>query len=242
MAARNERGIEMTRLDASREFWDEKARENPYWYVSSAGPYAGRDMADFWASGPRIWSDLKRVSGYEAFREAVIVEIGCGVGRLTCALAREAGHVLAFDVSAEMLKVAATSVTESNVTFHLADSPDLPQLPEGCADAFVAYCVFQHLPGNDTLRRYLQAAVRVLKPGGMLIFTLTPPDWRDRLAVALRARRWLVELSSADGPRGLYKREWYGIRPSKREVEQLSPIAVRQTNLHGDKWLFHGRR
>jgi 2-polyprenyl-3-methyl-5-hydroxy-6-metoxy-1,4-benzoquinol methylase len=232
----------MTRLDASRKFWDEKARENPYWYVSSAGPYEGRDMADFWASGPRIWSDLKHITGYKTYPEAVIVEIGCGVGRLTRALAQEAGHVHAFDVSSEMLKVAAASITESNVTFHLATSPELPQLPEGCADLFVAYCVFQHLQGTDMLRRYLEAAARVLKPGGLLIFSLTPPDWRDRLAVALRARRWLVELSSADGPRGLYKREWYGIRPSKREVEQICPIAVRQTDLHGDKWLFHGRR
>lgn len=232
----------MSGLDSSREFWDEKARENPYWYVSSAGPYTGRNLADFWASGERIWSDLKRITGYTPSPDAVTVEIGCGVGRLTRVLATESAHVHAFDISSAMLRIAANSVGQSNVAFHLANSPDLPQLPTGCADVFVAYCVFQHLPENDAFRRYLAAAARVLKPGGLLVFTLTPVDWRHRLAFALRARRWLVELGSADGPRGLYKREWYGIRPRKREVQKLCPIVLTETDLHGDKWLFHGRR
>jgi|HubBroStandDraft_6_1064221.scaffolds.fasta_scaffold1368669_2 hypothetical protein len=60
-------------LDASRQFWDEKARENPYWYVSSAGPYEGRNLAEFWASGPKIWNDLKAASGYEPERSDTVV-------------------------------------------------------------------------------------------------------------------------------------------------------------------------
>jgi hypothetical protein len=54
----------MSGLEASRQFWDEKARENPYWYVSPAGPHEGRNLAEFWASGPKIWNDLKSASGY----------------------------------------------------------------------------------------------------------------------------------------------------------------------------------
>ena len=48
----------MKELEASRQFWDDKARENAYWYVSSAGPYQDRNLDEFWASGQTIWNDL----------------------------------------------------------------------------------------------------------------------------------------------------------------------------------------
>jgi SAM-dependent methyltransferase len=111
----------MSGLEASRQFWDEKARENPYWYVSSAGPYEGRNLAEFWASGPKIWNDLKSASGYQPKRIDTVVEIGCGVGRLTRAIAPEVGRVFAFDLSAEMLTIAR-SVEADNASFHRAET------------------------------------------------------------------------------------------------------------------------
>ena len=232
----------MSGLEASRQFWDEKARENPYWYVSSAGPYEGRNLAEFWASGPKIWNDLKSASGYDPKPTDTIVEIGCGVGRLTRAIAPQVGKVFAFDLSAEMLAIARTSVEASNASFHRAETPALAEIADSSADTFVAYCVFQHLPDLDVLRAYLRTAARVLKPGGRLIFTMTPRTWRDSIAFALRMRRWLVERRSSDGPRGLYRNEWYGIRPTVQEIEGLSPIKTKNLLLHGDKLLFFGTR
>jgi ubiquinone/menaquinone biosynthesis C-methylase UbiE len=232
----------MSGLEASRQFWDEKARENPYWYVSSAGPYEGRNLAEFWASGPKIWNDLKSASGYQPKRIDTIVEIGCGVGRLTRAIAPEVGMVFAFDLSAEMLTIARSSVEAANASFHRAETPALAEIADGSVDAFVAYCVFQHLPNLGVLRQYLKTAARVLKPGGTLIFTMTPRTWRDSIAFALRARRWLIERRSSQGPRGLYRNEWYGIRPTIQEIGDLCPIKTKNRLLHGDKWLFFGTR
>lgn len=232
----------MSGLEASRQFWDEKARENPYWYVSSAGPYDGRNLAEFWASGPKIWHDLKSSSGYQPRHSHTVVEIGCGVGRLTRAIAPEVGRVFAFDLSAEMLAIARKSVEAANASFHRAETPALPEIADASVDAFVAYCVFQHLPDLDVLRAYLNTAARVLKPGGRLIFTMTPRTWRDSIAFALRLRRYLVERRSAQGPRGLYRNEWYGIRPTTQEIARLCPIKTKNLLLHGDKWLFFGTR
>jgi len=232
----------MSGLEDSRKFWDEKARENPYWYVSSAGPYEGRNLAEFWASGPKIWNDLKSASGYAPTRNDIVVEIGCGVGRLTRAIASEVAKVFAFDLSAEMLAIARTSVEASNAAFNRAETPALAIIGDASADAFVAYCVFQHLPDLDVLRAYLNTAARVLKPGGALIFTMTPRTWRDSIAFALRMRRWLVERRSPQGPRGLYRNEWYGIRPTIQEIESLSPMKTKNLLLHGDKLLFFGTR
>jgi ubiquinone/menaquinone biosynthesis C-methylase UbiE len=230
----------MSGLEASRQFWDEKARENPYWYVSSAGPYEGRNLAEFWASGPNIWNDLKSATGYQPSQGDVVVEIGCGVGRLTRAIAPEVGKVFAFDLSAEMLAIARSSVEAPNASFQRAETPALAEVADASAEAFVAYCVFQHLPDLDVLRAYLNTATRVLKPGGMLIFTMTPRTWRDSIAFALRMRRRLIERRSSQGPRGLYRNEWYGIRPTIQEIGRLCPIKTKNSLLHGDKWLFFG--
>jgi SAM-dependent methyltransferase len=232
----------MSGLETSRQFWDEKARENPYWYVSSAGPYEGRNLAEFWASGPKIWNDLKSASRYQPKPGDTIVEVGCGVGRLTRAMAPEVGKVFAFDLSAEMLVIARKSVEADNASFHRAETPALAEIADASVEAFVAYCVFQHLPDLGVLQGYLNTAARVLKPGGMLIFTMTPRTWRDSIAFALRMRRWLVERRSAQGPRGLYRNEWYGIRPTVQEIERLCPIKIKSTLLHGDKLLFYGTR
>jgi ubiquinone/menaquinone biosynthesis C-methylase UbiE len=232
----------MSGLEASRKFWDEKARENPYWYVSSAGPYEGRNLAEFWASGSKIWNDLKSASGYAPKRTDAVVEIGCGVGRLTRAIAPEVGQVFAFDLSAEMLTIARKSVEAANASFQQAKTPALAEIADNSIDAFVAYCVFQHLPDLEVLREYLKTAARVLKPGGTLVFSMTPRTWRDSIALALRARRWLVERRAAQGPRGLYRNEWYGIRPTIQEIGDLCPIKTKNILLHGDKWLLFGTR
>jgi ubiquinone/menaquinone biosynthesis C-methylase UbiE len=169
-----------------------KSSRKSYWYVSSAGPYEGRNLAEFWASGPKIWNDLKSASGYLPTPSDTVVEIGCGVGRLTRAIAPEVGKVLAFDLSAEMLTIARSSVEAANASFHRAETPALAEIADSSANAFVAYCVFQHLPDLDVLQEYLKTAARVLKPGGLLIFTMTPRTWRDSIAFALRMRRWMV--------------------------------------------------
>src|SRR5262249_20195685 len=65
--------------------------------------------------------------------------------------------------------------------------------------------------------------------------------WADALQPVLRVRRWLHEQLVRGGPRGLYQREWIGIRPRRDAVHALSPVPLAFTPLHGDKWLFWGR-
>ena len=228
-------------LEANRRFWDEKAQENPYWYVSSYGPYAERDLSDFWNSGVLIWRDLKAAMSYRPQSTHAVVEIGCGVGRLTRAMAPEVGRIDALDLSAEML-ARARELALPNVSFHQSDGHSLAGLPDDAADLVVAYCVFQHLPSQEVLRDYLREMVRVARPGGLMAFTLTPRSWHTRLESLFRARRWLKERLDGGGPRGLYQRAWLGIRPNRETVRRLVPIPIQDTLLHGDKWLFHARK
>lgn len=226
-------------LDANRRFWDDKALENPYWYISSYGAYERRDLQEFWQSGQKIWHDLLVATSFRPRPEHVVVEIGCGVGRLTRTIASNVARVEAFDLSAEMLAVARRAAPP-NARFHHGDGESLRPLPDASADLVVAYCVFQHLPSTEVLRGYLAEMVRVARPGASVAFTLTPRSWHVWLGPLLQARQRIREGFRRGGPRGLYRHEWVGIRPSAATVRQISPIALGRTALHGDKWLFHG--
>ncbi|MGA7442949.1 MAG: class I SAM-dependent methyltransferase [Candidatus Sulfotelmatobacter sp.] len=227
----------MASIESSRNFWNEKAKENPIWYVSSYGPYHGRDEADFWRSGSAIWEQIKGKIGYLPASKDVVVEVGSGVGRLSRVISSEVGTLYGTDISAEMLELARAH-NIANGEFSLGDGASLRQFGNGSADLVLGYCVFQHLPSIDILRGYLQEMCRVAKPGGLIAFTLVPHDWWSWLEplAAMKNR-----LFPADGPKGIHTKEWRGIRPTRNEVEKLSPIPLKFTFTGSGQWLFYGR-
>jgi ubiquinone/menaquinone biosynthesis C-methylase UbiE len=116
-----------------RSFWNQKAKENAYWFVSSYGDYSTtRNLEEFWASGKTIWKDLKNVIEYEPTGHDLVVEIGCGVGRLTRAISPEVGSVLAIDISDEMLNIAKQAELP-NVTLQRGDGFTLPASASGAS-------------------------------------------------------------------------------------------------------------
>jgi len=238
-----ERGlIEMATVKSIRSFWNEKAKENAYWFVSSAKPYdEERDLDEFWASGHHIWSQLKSLIGYQPRPTDRVAEIGCGVGRLSRAIAPDVECLDAFDISDEMLAMARQGAIP-NAIFHRVEGFELSCLADESVDLAVAYCVFQHLPSLEALQSYLNEMARVAKPGGTIAFSMVPRLMADNLMPLLRARAFLREKLSRGGPRGVYRREWTGIRPGLRTVHQIAPISVTQVELFGDQWLFFGKK
>jgi len=95
---------------------------------------------------------------------------------------------------------------------------------------------------EEVLAAYLREMLRVARPGGLVAFTLTPRTWHTSIEILFRARRWLKERRAGRGPRGLYQREWVGIRPARGTVQRLSPVPLTESVMHGDKWLFHCRK
>jgi ubiquinone/menaquinone biosynthesis C-methylase UbiE len=147
----------------SRTLWEKKQKQNAYWYVSSYGPYdADRNLEEFWASGTRIWGDLKGAIGYRPCNTDRVVDIGCGVGRLTRAIAKDVISIDAFDISDEMLSLAQERGPTS-VSFRLAEGFSLKPLEDHCAGLVLGYCVFQHLPHLDAVDVYMKEMVQVSK-------------------------------------------------------------------------------
>ena len=76
-----------------------------------------------------------------------VVEIGCGLGRMTRALAARAGGVTAIDVSPEMLERAQRlNPNLSTVAWTAGDGTTLAGIPDASADACMSHVVFQHIP------------------------------------------------------------------------------------------------
>lgn len=224
-----------------RSFWNRAAEENPHWYVSSYGRYdADRNLDEFWASGSTIWSDIKRVIGYTPESSDTVVEIGCGVGRLTRVIAPEVGRVMALDISEKMLAIARQA-NLPNVDFRVAQGFALPGIPDKSVNLSLGYCVFQHLPSLTALKSYLSEMHRVTKPGGTIAFTLTPRNWKTWLLPVLRLRAYLREHLSSGGPKGVYRKEWVGIRPSTSAVSGISPIQLQRRALDPGRILYFGR-
>src|SRR4051812_38655140 len=95
-------------------FWDERAREDAAYFVDSIQEYGRADMEHFWQSGHGIVDRFAERVGVQIEPDDDIVEIGCGIGRLTRVLAERGRHVWAFDVSSEMLRRAKELVGESD--------------------------------------------------------------------------------------------------------------------------------
>ena len=105
-------------------------------------------------------------AGLPVGRGGRCVEVGCGPGRMTGALAERFAEVLAVDVSPAMLERARANVTASNVKFLLVSGERLDGVEQRVADALICYLVLQHLPSRAVVESYLHEFARVLAPAG----------------------------------------------------------------------------
>jgi len=192
-------------------FWDRRARENALFFVDNSLDYNAPDEQAFWAGGETVLDAVLSAVGASLRPTDRVVEIGCGVGRLTRPMAARAASVTAVDVSEEML-AQARRLNEGlpKVTWMLGDGVSLAGIPDGTADACVSHVVFQHIPDPAITFGYLRDIGRVLRPGGWAAFQVSndPGIHRRRLGVA----RTRLALASALGraPKGQAHRAWRG--------------------------------
>jgi ubiquinone/menaquinone biosynthesis C-methylase UbiE len=98
----------------------------------------------------------------------VVLEIGCGIGRVGKHLAGRCRRWIGADVSPNMLKFAAERLRDfSNVEFVELSGNDLRPLSDNSIDVIYCTVVFMHLEGWDRYN-YVEEAFRVLRPGGKL--------------------------------------------------------------------------
>src|SRR5688500_9600928 len=73
-----------------RKFWDRRARENALYFVDSRLDYRAPDADAFWSGGARAVDRVLDSVDARIEPSDVVLDIGCGVGRLTRVLAERA--------------------------------------------------------------------------------------------------------------------------------------------------------
>ncbi len=100
-----------------------------------------------------------------------VLEIGCGTGNLTLALAGRGASVTAVDQSAEMLEVAQEKTAALGDQVALVEMAAVEvgdRFEDGSFDAVASSLALSEMSGDERLY-VLRAARRVLRPGGRLV-------------------------------------------------------------------------
>lgn len=167
--------IDSSVLTQMRRDWDQRAKENAEHYVQTGQQQW--DSREFFRSGEisvanDVMPDMHRIcGGSRSPRDLAMLEIGCGVGRMTRMLGRIFGHVTAVDVSAEMIERARTNLNDlDNVTLVLGDGATLSAVADASQDFAFSFIVFQHIPSLEVIRSYCREVHRVLRPGSLFKF------------------------------------------------------------------------
>lgn len=182
-----------------------------------------------------------------------VLDLGCGWGTFTFALAPLAGSVVGVDFSERSIELCRERLARhgaENVRFLRADAGDTG-LPEASFDVVVAADLFEHLYPEDS-ERVAREAFRVLKRGGR--FVVWTPH-RGHLLEILKNNRILlkpdpthVDYKSMERLRGLLdaagfeiERAYYaeshlpGLRTVERLLQGFVPMLRRRIALLGRK-------
>jgi ubiquinone/menaquinone biosynthesis C-methylase UbiE len=119
-----------------------------------------------------------------------VLELGCGTGEFSRRLAGRAGHVVALDLSAEMIRVARSrSRRHANIEYVVGDMAALP-LRAGVFDCVVSLNTLHHVEAVQCVRAMRGA----LRPGGMLLLAdvLDRPGLRN---LPLNILAWTARLA-----------------------------------------------
>src|SRR5579863_6547441 len=161
-------------LEKMQRDWDARARENARYYVATGN--AEWSDEEFFASGEQaiaedILTDMTNICQGKDPKSMRVLEIGCGAGRLTRALANLFGEVHAVDVSGEMIASARAALAgQPNAHVYQNNGRDLSVIPPLEFDFAYSAIVFQHIPSHEIIENYVREVSRLLRPGALFKF------------------------------------------------------------------------
>ncbi len=168
---------------------------------------------------------LQRIRENFGETKPTILDVGCGAGFLSNALAKGGFSVSGVDLSADSLRVAKLYDHTGTVDYKSADALHLPY-PDQSFDVITCMDFLEHVENPE---KFIKEFSRVLKPGGLFFFhtfNRSPLSW----LMVIKMVEWLVkntpknmhvlhlfikpsELKQFCTRAGLVVRDMTGIRP-----------------------------
>ena len=181
-------------LDQLQADWTRLGAEDPLWavYVAPGTRGGNWDVEAFFELGrTEVGAALDELGplGLAPGRHHAL-DFGCGVGRLSQALAEYVDQVTGVDIAPSMLaKARELDRSDGRCEFLLNQASDLSLIGSGSIDIVYSSLVLQHIPKN-LQRGYLREFVRVLAPGGVAIFQVASRPTRSFKGLVFRYAPW----------------------------------------------------
>lgn len=180
----------MMNLTELQKNWQTFGKTDPFWAIlSDDGGKGGKwRIEEFFETG------RKEIAGVLSYTASLLVspgrgralDFGCGVGRLTQALAPHFDQVVGVDIAPSMIELADKYNQFGPKCRYLVNgTDDLAIFPSDSIDLIYSNIVLQHMQPQYS-QQYIKEFCRVLAPGGLLIFQIpseptTPLRRRQRI-------------------------------------------------------------
>ena len=187
-------------LQELAQHWEEFAKTDPLWAILINREKRGNSwrIEDFFKTGldeiDRIMQEVESMKLRIGHGRAL--DFGCGVGRLTRALANYFDEVSGVDISESMIRLAKKYNQEiGRCRFYLNQREDLRLFGDDTFDFVYSSITLQHMEPHYATK-YLNELLRIISPRGLLVFQLveeqigvkTLPNRSRMLAYKIRSR------------------------------------------------------
>jgi ubiquinone/menaquinone biosynthesis C-methylase UbiE len=178
----------MSKLSGLKRDWESLAQRDALAAILTDESKSGGkwDVTEFMATGDaEIETVLQHLEtiGLRPDAGGTALDFGCGVGRLTQALARRFRSCVGVDISQEMITQANALNRYGDCRYWVSATPELPLADESCSFLY-SNLVLQHVTRRLAVN-YLREFTRVLAPGGVLVFGV-----QDSFAASDLASSW----------------------------------------------------
>ena len=113
--------------------------------------------------------EIRAIDRYFVDQDARALDVGCGAGRVACALDDRGFDVTGVDISEELIQAAKSHF--SGIEFLVSDASSLPFSDNSFEYVIFAYNGIDYLLPEDRRREALQEIHRILRPSGVFVFS-----------------------------------------------------------------------
>jgi ubiquinone/menaquinone biosynthesis C-methylase UbiE len=154
---------------AAEQYWSQRLGE-----TSELAAVLSYDLPSYMNRAYSQWEIGIALRSLPPLEGLDVLDVGCGIGRLTVPLAQQKARVVSLDNSAAMLEKCRRNVEQARagafVRYQKGSAASLPFEPASF-DAVACVGVLEHLP-DDVRAKAVGEMIRVLRPAGSLVLVL----------------------------------------------------------------------